>query len=555
MRSIKTWLTKPLFWIVAVVLLIRLPAIWHGLPAVYNSTEYFTAKTALSMAAAASLDPLTYIYPAAWYYLEIIVFGGLFVFGYVVGWISGSTEFAVRFLIEPTPFYAAARGVSLMLSLTSIGLMYTLIKKRHDVKIAVVTAVAFAADYYLNQYATNATADSLLVFFSTLAVYFLLKTEHAEKNYFIYAGLFAGMAIGTKYNAGFYAPALLLAAWLRSSDSRQKVINSVLVLIAIIAGFVVLNPGWLIAPGKWIDGFMLISGQMQNAVSLERGSNYLWELWQLLRHASMPVLAGMGIGLWLMIFRRGRKNWPLHVIWICTFLYVGSWQKKGIDYLLPAFPVWFVFFADGLRRLKSMSKNRLVIALIVLPSIVLMLYSAFLAMRKDTRQLASEWVIANTAGESLICYDNYHYDLTLYDVRRFTDYGAGAAHLPAAVKNELKMYMTDSRQRPMINAWIDSTTAGANSFLEQNAGRRHRTLNEMRVAGVDYLVNNSSTNAMYLSADQSEYEPEMQSQIASVKQFYHNVEKKLKPVAVFSPDWDRPGPRIEIFALKETNNR
>ncbi len=61
----KNWLTEHRFIlsVLGLVVLLRIPAIPDGLPAVYNPTEYFLAKIALSMGARFSPDPLFYMYP------------------------------------------------------------------------------------------------------------------------------------------------------------------------------------------------------------------------------------------------------------------------------------------------------------------------------------------------------------------------------------------------------------------------------------------------------------------------------------------------------------
>ena len=81
-----------LFGLILVAFLLRFPGIFDGLPAVYNSTEYYHAKYAMSMGARQSLDPQIsnydiynprlFIYPMFYQYLTLIQ--------YVLIYLAGS---------------------------------------------------------------------------------------------------------------------------------------------------------------------------------------------------------------------------------------------------------------------------------------------------------------------------------------------------------------------------------------------------------------------------------------------------------------------------------
>ncbi len=95
-----------------------------GLPAAYNSTEYFLSKTTLGMGARQSIDPLIYIYPTAYMYILAGLYGVLYISGTVIGIFSNTGDFAIRYLIDPSLFYLAGRVTNILFSLLTVLILY-----------------------------------------------------------------------------------------------------------------------------------------------------------------------------------------------------------------------------------------------------------------------------------------------------------------------------------------------------------------------------------------------------------------------------------------------
>ena len=77
---------------------LRLPGVFDGLPAVYNSTEYLLAKTALNLGSQRTLDPGIYIYPTFYTYLMFLIYGLYFILSYPFGVFENTYDFAIKFL-------------------------------------------------------------------------------------------------------------------------------------------------------------------------------------------------------------------------------------------------------------------------------------------------------------------------------------------------------------------------------------------------------------------------------------------------------------------------
>ncbi len=69
-------------------------------------------------------------------------------------------------------------------------------------------------------------------------------------------------------------------------------------------------------------------------------------------------------------------------------------------------------------------------------------YQVVLKSNPDTRELAEQWIVNNISKTEKICYDNYHYDLGLFDIDRYIGYGAGSSQIPEALKIQIIDYKT-----------------------------------------------------------------------------------------------------------------
>ncbi len=538
-------------WITLVTaFLLRLPGVFDGLPAVFNSTEYFLAKTALSMAARMSPDPQVYIYPAFYYYFLVMVYGIYYLLGSLAGAFADAYDFAVQFLVSPSPFYFIARILNTLVSVATVYLLYRKLRKPLGENSTLIAAAGAGLCTMFIQYSGFATADTWLVFFSTLAALFIFSAIHSHKitDVFWAAG-FAGLAIGVKYNAGFWGGAVLVAAW-QLSNPEKRINNALLALAAVLAGFIVSNPLWLVMPAKFIDGYLLIADQMRSAASDERGINYLWEIFTLLKTEWLlggAFLAASGY----MLYRKPKKYLPLHVVLWFTFLYVGSWQKKGLDYLLPVFPVLIIFLAAGYGMMKSRAKTMLLYGTLIL-ALLNGVWHGARSINTDTREQATEWIIQNGNPREPICYDNYHYDLGIFDIDRFTNYGEGAAVLPPEVKRRLSAFSDDPRNFSMVSILYETevkTVNGENRYSRQAARYRRKTLRQLQEEGVVWLITNGRYYSAFEDLQLEEYPPEVQTHIRDVQLFRSALHASFQPKIVFEPDWLIPGPRIAVYRI------
>ena len=118
----KNWVIKNRFILVlsAWTIILRIPGIFDGLPAVFNPSEYFLSKIALSMGARLSPDPGFYGYPPFFSYFLLILYGGYYLLGHATGIFPDTEALAVKFLVDPDIFYILGRSASLLFMLVTV---------------------------------------------------------------------------------------------------------------------------------------------------------------------------------------------------------------------------------------------------------------------------------------------------------------------------------------------------------------------------------------------------------------------------------------------------
>jgi len=549
---------KFIYSLIIGALFLRLPGVFDGLPAVYNSTEYFLSKITLNMAAHFSLDPSNYIYPALYNYFLLIIYGIYFFLGLFYGVFPNGYVFAVQFLVDPSGFYIFARSVNVLISLATVVVIYHFLRRYKGESLARITAIIAVLNLHLIQFSAFATADTILVFFSSLSVLSIYRLYHAPSNKnFFFSGLFCGLAIAAKYNAAVIIIGLIVAHHQIWSLRKTKYSHTALSLLSgIVLGFLITNPYWLLQPQKYIEGFQIISQQMYSAVSLHHGINYLWEIMTLIKNELLLGILFI-ISTGFIIWKERKKQLPFILIVLVAFIYVGSWRKKGIDYLFAIFPIWFIFSAIFIQYVSEhickKRRTRVILFLLLFaPSTLMACYNALLHIRMDTREQVTDWIITFLDKDSTICYDNTHYDLGLFDIDRYISYGKGSMYLPAKVKKYLEAFRDHERNIKFLPILSEDSTNVRNvtsSYEIEQSRYRRKTLPELINEKADYFITNSNYYQPYLQVSSDEYNPVIRKRIDHVQIFYYYLFANYKPIVVFTPGLWAKGPELRIYQL------
>jgi len=545
-------------------LLFRIPAIVDGLPATYNSTEYFLAKIAMNMGANLSLDPGIYIYPTLFTYILLFLYTGFYLIGSFFSFFIDVYAFAARFLIDPSGFYLISRIFNVGLFLILLTIVYLFLNRYAGKQIARFAVIIMFLSSYLYRYSCYGTADTLLIFFSTLSIiYFYILYEQPTNKNFLLAGVFSGLAIAAKYNAGFLIFGLIILIILLVRVKKIKILPPFFYSTGgVLIGFLIPNPYWLISPQKFLDGLRLVSAQMYSAVSAESGDPFIWEIVTLIRDEY--TIGALFLITTVYYFLNGeKKHLPVVVVILLTYLYVGTWTKKGIDYLFPAYPAWVILSSFLLARISEkyrLFNNYRIIILFVffLPSFISMIHLFIAYSNQDTREQATEWILRNIQNNETICYDNSHIDLGVFDINRFRSYGIGSDKLPEPVKNELTNYANNKRQinfTPILIPNQSCTLKTDNPYETEAVKFRRRNISELINLGTDYLLTNLRYYNSYLTTNLRSYPLGVQIGIQEVREFYDQIFQYFDPIKTFKPTFWHPGPEINIYDLHQMRRK
>ncbi len=192
-----------------------------------------------------------------------------------------------------------------------------------------------------------------------------------------------------------------------------------------------------------------------------------------------------------------------------------------------------------------------------MPSFLLLGHRNITYINKDTREIATDWVINHVAKNEKICYVTNHYDLGLYDIDRFISYGAGAKNLPAAVKNEMEKFRTGVTNYRMIHAYYEDTTMTSNQkniYKQIQERYKQKSLQRLHDENVHYIITRDDHMAMYLEADETLYPAYIVNGIRSRRDFYRQLFAEYQPAVVISPSFWEKGPEISIFNIKRESN-
>ena len=556
--------------ILLVALVVRLVGITYGLPAVYNGTEYYIAKQALAMGARHSLEPLFFVYPTFFTYIVALLAGILYLGGLLLGVFRSPDDFAFQFLVNPTFFYASGRLLTAVFFLFTLYLFFKTLRFFLPIRMATVFSLLFLFSWNIQFYTFWMVPDGLLILGSVIVAYLAVQFihyPHRRKSLYL-AAFVSGLTVSAKYNAGFLPLAPLAIAWLYTSAS-QRIRTAIFVLLLAIAGFLAGSPYWVLRFPEYLNGFHMLLTQSGVDFNQPRGIPFLWEISHLLRSDwVVGALVLAGIGLAIRSFQPGRKaELPLALVILPTFVAVALMQKKGLDYLLIIFPLSFILMAMVLGNSLWLRhhEQKIYTALLagLLPGIALVGHFKFQQTQQDTRQMASTWIQTHIPPGTLLCYDNYHFDLSLLDIYRFTHRGFGARFLSPRLKKRLEnlknrpdVYrFTPIRHELSEPKWPANFTPdmirqyASNPFLVEAYQHPFKTLHDLQVEGVKWLLVNDEWAQKFYNAPLPPKSNPLYSLYLAKRIFYQNLFTHYDPVVIFQGNWRHPGPKIYIFNI------
>ncbi len=281
-------------------------------------------------------------------------------------------------------YLAALRAPTALLTSLGVVVVYLLVRKLFDERVALLGAVLLALDPFYLAHSRFLHHDALVTTFMAWAVLSYLVYLHAGRSrsalYLIFSGLAAGLAFLSKSTSLFLIPFIgllsLAACW---RDRRAALRRAAQFLLwGAIAGAVFV----LLWPAMWVDPAGAISEVIEKGTSTvstryhPQGAFFLghpallneiiFYPLTLLFRATPLTLAGLAAACYYLVFRSKPRAWPKNraLMWLGIYallftLFIGQGGIRYDRYLLPIYPALEIVAAAGLYALFRATCSRL----------------------------------------------------------------------------------------------------------------------------------------------------------------------------------------------------
>jgi 4-amino-4-deoxy-L-arabinose transferase-like glycosyltransferase len=417
MKPAMVWLVV----VLAVAAVLRFIHLGHGIPFQVGVDEPQIMSRVVRMMKTGNFDPDFFDYPGMIFHLHLVVACLRFLVG------AMTREFASLAVVGQDNFFLWGRALTASFGVATVFLVHQ-IGMRWGARHALLAAGLMAVMPMHVRESHFVLTDVPTTFFTALTLLLtLVAHERASVGAFAWAGVAAGLAMGTKYPAGLAVIMPVIAASMTLHAKPSRLACMVASLIACVVAFLVVAPYTLLDLPGFLNGFAHLMTAVQ-----PRGTDYepaaITYLKHLLRNLGWPALILMFSGLLLGIVRAvkgpGRVRWTLVVTFPSLFFYLLSGHGLVYGrYLLPAIPFVCILAATAvisgvslLRRfdIPRAPRTALIVALTVaavLPPTVRALGFVRMIGQQSTQALAYEWIGRHVPAGARIIVERYEIQL------------------------------------------------------------------------------------------------------------------------------------------------
>jgi hypothetical protein len=441
-RPISRLATGLLILIMAVAAGLRLHGLPHDLPYTFHGDEIQFMNRAMAMGTG-DLNPHWFNKPALLSYLLLLGYGTFFVGGWLLGQFSSPEAFGVYYLAGGGPFVLIGRLIVVAFGIATVYASYLLARRAFG-SITGALLAAWVSATLLPMVAGSyiIKADVPASLFVALSVWAYLRTrDDPGLMPVVFAGAFAGLAMGTKYYGAILLPVFGLAELARPFTAAatpwpRVFARGALLAVAFVAAFFAASPYNFLDPvfsARMLDtlsGFLSSSGETaidpDHRLMYERGFAALpgavtHAFGQLVEWDALtwPLTVLVGIGIAGMLARRD-KRWAACVLTgpYLVFLIAASTfaaYHTNARHLNAVYPLLaaFVFpgaalVVRGLGLRERPYASAAAVGLVLLataPSAYLTVQESLRQLQPDSRTVALGWIEANLSGDDMILLD------------------------------------------------------------------------------------------------------------------------------------------------------
>ena len=560
-------LTYALLAILSVALGLRLWGIGFALPYDFTPDEVHEIVRALKLGA----GEYSWTPGKGGLYLFLFVeYGILYVFWWLFGAVDGPTDFATRYLQDPTAFYLAGRMTVAVMGAATCYVAYLIGTRLRDQRLGLVTAIFGATAYYHAIWSHYINVDIGMVLAMWISIFAYMEYERRNWNrWLVLAGVFCGVAFAFKFTGAVAIVPIAIAISLPLSKWNplwRPIKEGLIVLLAMTVTTAIVAPENILGIGSVAGDFtaLLENNEENPALSEEqeadlefdsavrevtvlKGPDYLNIL--LRPHNLLFTLLALA-GTVIAVRRRYRWDLIFSALVLIFFAVMTAADRPGEErYMLAIVPALWLLSARAITEVFA-ERRRLLIAacaLVVGVSLFPLVRQNVTWTLPDTRVLAKDWIEANVAPDSKILMDGMRY--------RFIQ---SPPLLPNETAVSRRVGGAASEER-LSRGVSDRTLELYATAMAQIEGPKYNLYSTVWGLGVeplsyypehcfDYVVVSSQNSRRFSSPDQVAEYP-----ISA--EFYSNIaiHPRYELVRSFHPaPWEVQGPAIDIYAVDST---
>lgn len=422
----------------------RIPVINSGLPYFYDEDEAHHFNRTVNMLSTGELNPKYFHKPSLHFYLRLPVLITSFFWTVKNGHILKLDEIKTKddaglagynFATSHPGIVKWQRAFSVILLILSLFVFYLIAKEfelRSELLFILVLVIGFSPKIY--EYSAKIAVDMPCLFFASLTALFSLKYFKEEKfKFLIYALIFSGLTVSSKYNA---FPVVLMPISALLLGSKANIENFILALVLPLISFFAASPFILVelplfvnqfAYEIWHYGVAGHVGHMEEPGVKQFIHHFLW-----FGNSGLGWLAFIGslAGLYILL-KEKRKEAIVILSFPTIYFLLMVMQKANFErnmlVLIPFLALSLIYLLSKVKDLKLI--YILALVLLVQPLYQVLKISRAEANIEESRIEAKEWIKENLNGKKIalsqeleftpfVIYENGRPKLSMESIKR-----------------------------------------------------------------------------------------------------------------------------------------